>query len=830
MSGPADVLEAVSWRVCRTEPNAIGTPGELDAGPPRTEWLQGRVPATAAQVLASNHPGRYPHGVPTPELDSADWWWQCTLPPSAEPILLSCDGLATHAEIFLGDTLLGATANMFRPQLLELAAAPSTRTLTIAFRALAPRLSVRRPRPRWKSTLVEQQNLRWFRTSLLGRIPAWSTADAIVGPWRPITARPLVPGTVVQMTLAPCYDRASSTGHVDVDAEIHGPVSSVRLRIGGTEYRLPHTGLDGSRVRVRGSAAVPQPELWWPTGYGPQPLYDADLVVDDAVVESHRVGFRSVGVDRAEGRFKVRINDAPIFCSGAVWMPRTPAGGPPNRAELRTELERFVAAGLRMLRVPGVTTYESTDFYELCDELGILVWQDVMFASMDPPADPDFLADVAHEVGDLLGRLRHHPCLTVLCGGSEIEQQAAMLGLEAPELPVLTEVIPSVLNRVMPELPYVTSSPSGGTMPFHVGTGIAQYFGVGAYLRPLIDVRSAGVRFAAECLALAVPPETISAPLTPAMAGQHPRWKDGVPRDRTASWDFEDVRDFYVRTLFDVDPALVRYADPERYLDLGRAACVELCEYVFTSWRREGSGCSGGLVLSWRDVRAGAGWGLLDVGSAAKAPLLAMPGFLAPRAVFVTDDGLDGLTCHLVNDENEAVDGSVRLELFDVSGRRTEEVEVPAAVAPRSQQALSLDGMLAGFRDLNRVYRFGPAAVDAIAVRWLSAARATVAETVYLPLGPARDIVPDLGLHAVAESGPAGTRRIVVATEALAQRIVVTAPGWQPDRGWFHLAPGSSAEVVLRPLPGAPQSTRATIRALNCRSAARLELAASDDS
>src|SRR6185437_5669400 len=114
-----------------------------------------------------------------------------------------------------------------------------------------------------------------------------------------------------------------------------------------------------------------------------------------------------------------------------------------------------------MIRVGGTMVYESDEFYALCDELGILVWQDVMLANFDYPATDEFRASLTAEVTQFLDRTQGNPCLAVLCGGSEVLQQAGMLGLTSDRVDdtLFTHVIPGVADRVRRELPYVVNSP-----------------------------------------------------------------------------------------------------------------------------------------------------------------------------------------------------------------------------------------------------------------------------------------------------------------------------------------------------------------------------------
>src|SRR5262249_22082874 len=147
------------------------------------------------------------------------------------------------------------------------------------------------------------------------------------------------------------------------------------------------------------------------------------------------------------------------------------------------------------------------------------------------------------------------------------------------------------------DVPYVPNSPYGGAMPFLPNAGVTHYYGVGAYCRPLEDARRADVRFSAESLAFAhVPQQKVVHRRLPVPAVHSPLWKERTPRDRGASWDFDDIRDHYLEVLYGINPARLRREEPERYLDLSRAVSGEVIEATFAEWRRKGSGCNGALV------------------------------------------------------------------------------------------------------------------------------------------------------------------------------------------------------------------------------------------
>ncbi len=400
-------------------------------------------------------------------------------------------------------------------------------------------------------------------------------------------------------------------------------------------------------------------------------------------------------VDRADGAFTLSLNGVPIFCRGALWVPPDAVTLGSSRMALRTSLQLLVDAGMNMVRIGGYMSYEDSDFWDLCDELGILVWQDCMLAGFDPPEEPEFVESVQLEVRQQLGQLAARPSLTVVCASSETQQQAAMFGLPSDgwHSALLEETIPALAHELVPHLPCVVSSPSGGDLPFEAGQGIAHYFGVGAYLRPITDARAAGVRFAAECLSFGNPPEQSTVERcfgNASVAGHHPTWKAAVARDSGTSWDFEDVRDEYVRQIFGVDPFRIRYTDPERYLDYGRAVVAHIMSTVVAEWRCAQSPCAGALILSWQDICPGAGWGLLDSFTEPKAPWYSLRRVLAPVAALITDEGLAGLRVHVVNDQASSVEGTLRLTLFNPGGSPVEEVESAVQVDGRRRGAVEL--------------------------------------------------------------------------------------------------------------------------------------------
>ena len=799
--------EAVwEWECWSCPPDTVAGPDAL-AGDDR-QWIPASVPGTAASALRDR--GTWTWGQEDHELlDGRDWWFRCRFDRPVDagtgPWQLEFDGLATIADVWLNGEHLLHSDDMWLAHQVRVDHLEPDNELVLRFAALEPLLATKRPRPRWRSLLVRTQNIRWYRTTLLGRISGWASTGAPVGPWRPIRLVPVATGVSVRdrHLVARCE---GADGVVDVRLVLDGVDAaddgSFELRVGDQRAAVPVTRAgDGAGAVVEASIRVADVERWWPHTHGIQARYPVRLSAGATDIELGTVGFRTVDVDRGDGGFTLSVNGTPIFCRGACWVPPDIVTLGASPGVVRGSLERLVEAGMNMVRILGYSSYEDAAFWDLCDELGILVWQDCMLATFDPPEEPTFVATLSTELRQVFGGLQSRPSLAVVCGSSDTYQQPAMYGLSSDRWnsPLLEETIPGLAERLLPGIPYVASSPIGGDLPFDPAHGVTSYFGVGGYLRPVSDVRTAGVRFASECLAFAIPPEPATVELafgSAAVAGHHPAWKAALPRDAGASWDFEDVRDEYVRQVFGADPVRLRYVDPERALDYGRAAVAQVMATALTEWRCRRSTCAGALILNWQDLVPGAGWGLLDAWSRPKAPWYSLARVLGPVALLVTDDGLSGLTIHVANDRATPVRGDLRLTLYDLSGAAVEDVTTTIEVPARTQESWSTAALLGGFRDLTDAYRFGPSSTDV--VRVVLDVNGTVSETIHLPGGSGRPVEAALGLGATAMSVK-DQWQVTVRAERFAQWVALDTPDHIPTDSWFHLAPGTERTVTLRP-------------------------------
>ncbi|MEO8946549.1 MAG: glycoside hydrolase family 2 protein, partial [Gemmatimonadaceae bacterium] len=720
-------------------------------------------------------------------------------------------GLATLAEVWLNGTHILSSDNMFVAHSVDAGGALAhDNELIVRFASLTSALAVRRPRPRWRTRLVSHQNLRWIRTTLLGRMPGWSAGPQPVGPWKAITLFRHSVTRVVSSKVRSRLDGADGLVSVVVriGAAAGTTITAASVIVGEIE-RPAIVRWSGEDFVVHATIRIQDAKLWWPHTHGGQPLYNASIRIvssdSEIILSVGKVGFRTIRLDTGEGDFAIFVNDERVFCRGACWSPPDSLRLHSTRAGYRRTLELARDAGMNMIRIGGTMVYEHDDFYDLCDQFGILVWQDFMFANMDYPAgDGDFQNSVELEARQILQRIGGHTSLALVCGSSEVEQQAAMLGLPQSEWRsvLFSDTLPDLVAELAADVPYWPSSPSGGTMPFHVDAGDGHYFGYGPYLRPQSDVRASNVRFASEALAFANVPEprfVDGLNCGAAGAGHHPAWKRGVPRDNGAAWDFEDVRDHYVRELFDVDPVAVRYADPERYLALGRVAAGEVMARTIAEWRRTGSGCNGALVWLYRDMQPGAGWGVLDYNGDPKAAYYYLARAFRPVSLSMTDEGLNGIAVHLANDSASFVSAELRIALYRGStrvGGASQLVNLPE----RSGGTVSADAIIGAFTDVSYAYRFGPPNHDTVVATLVDPATGdTLSESFHFPVGIGAPRA-SVRLEAKVQRNDDGSCAIMFIADSLALAVSIDAQGWLPSDNYFNIAPGGSRIIAMKPV------------------------------
>lgn len=782
-----------------TEAGAYALPGDI---PVEAAGIAAIVPGTVASALEQAE--RYGRNAPEPLIDK-DFWYRLSLAGEEPgPAVLRLEGLATIAEVYLDERLILTSESMFESHDMPVELT-GREVVSICFRALKPRLERRGSRARWRPRLVDNQGLRMVRTTLLGFMRGWNPPVQAVGPWRPISL--IRPGKMRIFGLSISAGLADGVGLLNVSFAGEGPAGDMHLVCDGRQ--TPFVFGDG---RYSAELTLPDIRPWWPHTHGEPALYDICMSINGLILPLTRTGFRTVTLDRGAdgGDFALIVNGERIFCRGSVWTSADIVSLPGGRQSYAPWLRLAKEAGMNMIRIPGITVYENPEFFALCDELGLMVWQDLMFANFDYPAtDPDFLVHAAIEVEQFLDNTQASPSLAIICGGSELWQQGAMFGL--PERiwkdPFCEEFLGRLVTDHRPDLPFVANSPSGGALPFYPNAGVAHYYGVGAYRQPLDDARRAGIRFAAECLAFS------NLSVGEELAGG----KAGIPRDTGADWDFEDIRDHYLGELYDVDPQSLRNDDFERYLAFSRAVTGEVMEAGFAEWRRQGSCCNGALTFTLQDVMPGPGWGVIASDGRPKPAWHALKRAFRPVQVLFADEATNGLDIHMINEL-----ASDRPVVLDVVCLRNGKIPVVSGkreltLAGRGGEAIACTDLFGAFFDTNHAYRFGPPAHDVTIARLINAETGEVlAEAFHFPLGRAEAMHDaQISVELFEDEDGFGLN---ISTDMFAQSVSIDTQAYQPSDNGFHLGPGIMKRVRLTRLPEAQQtSPTGTIRSLGSR-------------
>ncbi len=798
------------WAFCATPPAAIAGIADLS-------HMQGwkTAPSLGSVAAILRQLGDWSLDAPLKRFDAEDWWFRLSFDVQAynpeDKVVLGFDGLATLAEVWLNGVHLLSSSNMFLQHQVQISPylRAQTNELVIVFRSLDHYLAPRRPRPRWRVPMLVQQQLRWVRTTLLGRMPGWSTTE-IVGAWRDIwiecrqaitlkslSLRPTVEGTSGKLAIRCGFDcLPTDVLRVILILTRHGQPIEIELK--------PVGGL------FIAESILADVALWWPHTHGKPALYKAVLQVNTAhskqvSFDLGSIGFRTVHVERKDDSFSIHINGIPVFCRGACWTPLDPVTLHVSKGQYDATIAQVRAAGMNMLRVGGTMAYEADAFYAACAEQGIMVWQEFMFASMDYPDDADFRASAQLEAEQQLRRWQACPALTVLCGNSEVAQQAAMWGAprEFWSPPLFHALLAEVSQRICPDVPYWPSSAYDGAFPHQSNVGTTSYYGVSAYLHPITDARRSQVAFATECLAFANVPETQNIQKIPSPAGaievHHPHWKERSPRNLGVGWDFEDVRDHYLASFFGVDPLQLRYVDHERYLLLSRVVSGEIMAATFNEWRSNYSKCQGGLVWVLNDFWPGAGWGVLDSDGNPKAAYYYLKRVLQSLSISISDEGTNGLFVHGINETADAMAVKIALTAYKSGQTIIASASQPLTLAARETKAYPLLTWFEQFFDFANAYRFGPALADTMQVQLRDASEQVLCEAFHFPLGLTQLPLLDLGLQASVKILAEGDAIVTVQCKRLALSVYFDVDGFIPEDNYFHLAPNSPKTIKMRP-------------------------------
>ena len=401
-----------------------------------------------------------------------------------EHLELVFQGLDTYAEVYVNGTLILNADNMFRlwrvdcKRLLKI----EDNTLRVRFRSPINEILPLMAKMKYQLPAANDQGEKtspYTRKAPYQYGWDWGPRFVTSGIWRPVSLEAWNQARVtdLQIVTKRITPAASLTATVEIESDRSGKATLVlRNLTNRTVAAEKELSLDRGLNRIPIDFRIPHPQLWWPNGLGDHPLYSlqAQLLVDGKLIDQKttRLGVRSLELrqqpDESGKSFTFFINGIPVFAKGANWIPADSFPTRITKEKYRQLVGSAREANMNMLRVWGGGIYESDDFYDACDEMGILVWQEFMFACSMYPATPEFLNNVRREAIDNVTRLRNHPSIVIWCGNNEIEtawqhwgwKQTLPASLWDDYKKIFHGVLAEVAAALDPSRPYWPSSPS----------------------------------------------------------------------------------------------------------------------------------------------------------------------------------------------------------------------------------------------------------------------------------------------------------------------------------------------------------------------------------
>jgi len=411
------------------------------------------------------------------------------------------EGLNTVADVSLNGRLILHADNMFRGWRTDIRSylKPGTNTLSIIFHAIKPelaRLDKAHPEERDTSLLAKMfgGTKTYVRKAAYEGGWDWGPNMITCGIWRPVYLQAWEDERILDLGIRQS-DVTTRAAHLNADVRVLSTANTdAVLKIAytqsgaGKSFTYPvtlHAGVNDLSYPID----IAGPKLWYPNGYGKQDMYQFKVTLTaaghTADEVSTRSGLRSVVLNKERDslgrKFEFIVNGIPVFAKGANIIPFDHFPTRVTTERYHHFLKTATDAHMNMMRLWGGGYYETQEFYDLCDELGIMIWQDFMFANATPPA---FLKEsVVKEVDYQVRRLRNHPCVAIWCGNNEIfvpgapvdpklipdAFKALFARMSSAVTPARTyfnyyetfrNVIPVITNRLMPEISYAPSSPN----------------------------------------------------------------------------------------------------------------------------------------------------------------------------------------------------------------------------------------------------------------------------------------------------------------------------------------------------------------------------------
>ena len=758
-------------------------------------------------------------------------------------VVLRCEGLDTLATVRINGREVLRADNMFRTWEVDVKPflAEGSNRIAVRFDSTIPYMRERDAEcrvPGWNIYHEDFYGRSYIRKMACAYGWDWGLVAPTAGIWRPMRLEGR-DGAIADLRIR--QEHGPGGVALEIEAAIEGEGDRVRVvlaREGGPEQVVEAEVRDGAaHLRI----AVEDPALWWPNGMGDQPLYHLSVVLCAGAREldarERRIGLRTIELVRRPDSFgesfRFRVNGRDIFSKGANWIPCDLFPSRIPDATYRDLLTAAAASGMNMIRVWGGGFYEEERFYDLCDALGLLVWQDFMFACAAYPSfDRGFMENVRAEAMDNIRRLRHRACLALWCGNNEIEQGLVKWvdnGWDDRAMPegdykrLFDELLPGLvceLDGATPYWPCSPHTPGSNRKEFNDPTrGDAHAWSVWFGGEPIEAQRNWTFRFMSEFGFQSFPElRTVES--------------FSEPEDRSlTSWvmDYHQRSGMGNQTIFKY---LLDWFCPPKDLEsslwltqLTQALCIQ---YAADHARRIQGRMDGLLYWQLNDLWPGATWSSIDVFGRWKALQFFARRFFEPVHVSLLESLKDStVEVHISNHRPGRAEVTLEWALFDLDGARLAEGSAPVTVASQSNvKAMTLDcgvhrhrggsaplpgpiqhGVLTpieGDRDLLVFARVLEGGVE------ISREIATFARPKHLRLRPPTIVIEpeDLGNH---------RWRFVLTTDVPSPwvRLDLGEIEARPSDNFFHLVPGVPLAVEATLPAGVSRETvRGAVRAV----------------
>ena len=728
LAAPARAAPLAALDLDRGEWRMRAVPGEMAKAHPAAAWWQpATVPGNVHTDLLANGSIKDPY-VGAREADLqwiglTDWEYGLQFDVDEKTLArkhhaLVFDGLDTFAEVYLNERKLAATDNMFRTwrltvdgllqahgnKLRVVLRSPIARLLP-SVQAMPHKLAGNYPSP-FGDEPKDAMTQNFARKAGYHYGWDWGPRYVTAGIWKPVRLESWDALRVADLHIAQDRidrDEAALTAQIEIEADRAGDVS-LDLRYGEAgapdAQKLTQTAkLKRGTNRIDIPVHIAHPRLWFPVGYGAQPLYTFSLAVTDddgkQAEAARRTGLRRVELRRehdSKGRgFAFAVNGVPVFAKGANLIPFDMFPTRVTRAQQLRVLQSARDAHMNLLRSWGGGYYESNEFFDLADEMGILIWQDFMFGGgVVPGYDPKFRANAVAEARDQVRRLRDHPSLALWCGNNEEETAWKDWGIGKKLAEADAKFAAKVWNgyqqlfgkdlrNVVAELgagvPYWSSSPSNDLdgPSNDSDNGDKHYWEVwGGPAKPATAYLEETPRFMSEYGLQAWPGlRTIATIAQPGELGidtpvvrAHQKFLAGDGNTRLLK---------YVRE---------EYGEPKDFADfvyLSQVTQAEGIELAALHHRASRPRTMGSLYWQLNDVWPGASWSSVDWYGRWKALQFHARRFYADVAVAA--QRLRGATrVSLINDLQQPIAAELRLRVFDVDGKLLREERKPVTL------------------------------------------------------------------------------------------------------------------------------------------------------